>query len=191
MTKHIELPSGRCKNERIITKGSKTEIIAELDKARFWSKVEITDTCWIWKGYISVYGYGVFGIGAIIATAHRVSYSLIHGPIPKDLYVLHKCDNRACVNPHHLYAGTHQDNMTDMMVRKRGVHGCKKSVYRGVIYRPDIQKWKSYFSRTRNKKTTKYYFGVYSTEIEAAKKFDEGITRLGLTDVPLNFPEQP
>lgn len=77
--------------------------------------------CWIWKGGKNPRGYGNVRWTGTTKTAHRVSWEAHHGPIPKGLNVLHKCDVRACVNPEHLWLGTHQDNMTDMSRKGRVV----------------------------------------------------------------------
>lgn len=86
---------------------------------RFESKIEIDDKtgCWIWNGWRSE-GYGGFyccyeGKGKIYP-AHRLSYMIYNRDIPDELQVLHKCNNKPCVNPEHLYIGTHQDNMNDL-----------------------------------------------------------------------------
>lgn len=77
--------------------------------------------CFLWAGnQRKKQGYGGFRLLGKMELAHRVSYALYKGPI-KDKHVLHTCDNPNCVNPDHLFIGTHQDNMTDMKNKGRGV----------------------------------------------------------------------
>ncbi len=89
---------------------------------RFWSKVDKTSTCWNWQGALNEKGYGLFKVGGkygVAAKTHRVVWKMLVGSIPINMCVLHKCDNRRCVNPDHLYLGTHQDNMNDMKNKDR------------------------------------------------------------------------
>lgn len=81
--------------------------------------------CWLWLGAIDSKGYGHISNGPRRIMASRASWLLAHGSFPNNLYVLHRCDNPACVNPDHLFLGTHQDNMDDMMAKGRRAVGDK------------------------------------------------------------------
>ena len=88
----------------------------------FWSVVSKAGNggCWIWTASRSKNGgYGVFRRNGVLYRAHRHSFQLKHGPIPKGLSVLHRCDTPACVNPSHLFLGTQGDNMRDMAKKGR------------------------------------------------------------------------
>lgn len=88
--------------------------------SRFWEKVKKTDGCWLWLGAKNPDGYGSFNIGNHHTSAHRIAYVLCVGYIPLGVSALHNCDNRACVCPSHLFLGTQQDNVSDMMTKGRG-----------------------------------------------------------------------
>ena len=85
----------------------------------FWQKVKKTDDCWLWTGNKNDKNYGRFVWFDREEYAHRVSYIIAFGSIPKGLHILHSCDNPQCVNPVHLTAGTHGDNMRDMFAKNR------------------------------------------------------------------------
>ena len=95
--------------------------LTDKDIARFWSKVNKAgdDECWEWTGGCRN-GYGRFVLRWCQTYAHRISWELAFGEIPKGLCALHKCDNPPCVNPKHLFLGTKKDNTDDMI--KKGRH---------------------------------------------------------------------
>lgn len=107
--------------EKMIRSFEKRNKIPVID--RFLNKIEKTDTCWNWIAAKYGSGYGVFDKTG----AHRFSYSYFISKIPKGMVIMHKCDNKLCVNPGHLSIGTQKDNLHDMYRKGRNR---KKETYK-------------------------------------------------------------
>ena len=92
---------------------------------RFLDKFDEGDPeiCWEWKASLDGKGYGQIKNWNSMSRAHRISWEFYCGEIPDGMHILHECDNPKCVNPNHLFLGTHQDNMRDM--NEKGRHWSK------------------------------------------------------------------
>lgn len=94
--------------------------------------------CWLWLGHLDSLGYGRVRIQGRSVGAHRYFYSMYKGSIPEGLHVLHVCDVRCCVNPNHLFLGSHSDNMQDMYRKGRGNRPCKEKHYNSKLSSEDV-----------------------------------------------------
>ena len=97
-----------------------------IKKEKIWDMYyKDSNGCWIFTGTPSTgNGYKRFTLNGKQTTAHRASYIIANGDIPDGMFVCHKCDNPACINPEHLFLGTHQDNMDDMKKKGRAARIC-------------------------------------------------------------------
>lgn len=98
------------------------------EKDGFYKNVKIVENnkCWIWIGTINKAGYGQLHHNKHLYLAHRLSWMIYNGAIPKGLGVLHHCDNPSCVNPSHLFLGTSKDNVADKVSKHRQAIGEKQ-----------------------------------------------------------------
>lgn len=130
------------------------------DEERFWAKVNKTATCWLWTATKLPAGYGQCRWNGGMRTAHRVSYEVAYGPIPTGLVLDHTCYDRACVNPLHLRAVTHKQNMENLT----GARASNKSGARGVSWNKRLRKWEV----TVRHNGRSFYGGIYLSVSDAA-----------------------
>jgi len=94
--------------------------------------------CWAWKGAVMRFGYGQTNHNGIPIAGHRASWIIHKGRIPKDMCVLHKCDNPPCSNPDHLFLGTDKDNHLDMITKGRDKSAFGEQHVRAQLKEKDV-----------------------------------------------------
>lgn len=139
-------------------------------EADFWPQVDRSagpDGCWLWKGWIDpVGGYGRFKIRNRAHPAHKYSYTFTSGAVPKGLFVCHRCDNPACVNPAHLFLGTPADNTRDRDAKGRQARGERSGTAK--LNEADVRAIRSlYASGGFSQARLGWIYGVGQTKISA------------------------
>jgi HNH endonuclease len=113
------------------------DIDETINESAHWEAGPLDTLCRVWNRTSITNEYGrVMRQGKLIRVA-RLLYERRYGPILEGLLVLHKCDNRACINPEHLFIGTHQDNIDDMLAKGRG--GQTKNTNSAFLYKRQVK----------------------------------------------------
>lgn len=159
---------------------------------RFFSNVEKTDACWNWTA-AKVNGYGVFCIRRGVAkTAHRWMYERTHGvSLDRSIDVCHACDNRACVNPAHLFAGSRRDNMADCKAKGRTSKGKPRPWQAGELHpmaklkTVQVQQIIARRASGEKLKTLSTEYGVTMAQISRIARKQGSLHALGFTLIEL------
>src|ERR1700723_862215 len=138
--------------------------------ANFLDKIDRTGNCWIWTASVHTAGYGSFAFRGKRWKSHRISYTLFVGEIPEEMHVLHRCDNKLCCNPFHLFLGTHLDNMRDAAAKLILPHGsahCHAKLNESQVAEIRRRYIKGARWRRGNKLALQQEFGIGPTAIVA------------------------
>lgn len=132
---------------------------------RFWPKVQLTDTCWLWNGSLHKTGYGKLKVRGKDIPAHRLSWTFQHGEPPGGLFVCHHCDIRQCVNPSHLFLGTCKDNMRDAARKGRLAFGERVGGRRKLTSNDVLTIREEYLTRSVTQRSIAKRFNVTRQQI--------------------------
>lgn len=122
--------------------------------------------CWLWTAYVAPSGYGKISVNYVSKYAHRLSYEFANGKIDSGACVLHKCDNRICVNPDHLFLGSREENNLDRV--KKGRSNGPKGERNASSKLSRVQVEEIFYSKSNINELTKKY-DVKKCQIYAIK----------------------
>ena len=153
-------------------------------KAKFWSNVQKSCGCWEWQGYCDKCGYGRLRAGdKRLVGVHRLSWEMHFGIIPEGMCVCHHCDNPKCVRPEHLFVGTHDDNMADMVRKKRCHCGDSHYFHRHPEKIPDRSGTKNGRSKLTEKDVREIRSLSHLKRLELARRY--GVSQAAISFVIL------
>jgi hypothetical protein len=120
--------------------------------------------CWLWESGFDGWGYGRLKYRRKYLAAHRLSWTIHRGEIPTGMWVLHKCDTPVCVNPDHLFLGTHRDNMRDMVQKGRSYWRFGETHPQAKLTKEDVA---AILSDTRPKLIIASDYGIGASHVSA------------------------
>lgn len=153
--------------------------LSERNLKNFWNKVTklSNQDCWEWTACLQSNGYGQIRFDNKVHYSHRLSYFIHFGHIPEDKHVLHRCDNRKCVNPLHLFLGDQASNMADCAAKRRNAHGT-----RSPLSKITEQQLAEIRRLSESGCTCKYISNKYNLHYNTIYKILKGVTYKHVTD---------
>lgn len=130
---------------------------------------DVNGGCWLWSNAPNAYGYGQVKVDGRFLMAHRLSYEHHKGPVPDGLLVLHKCDVRSCVNPDHLFVGTHQDNAIDAVKKGRWVDNRGEKHGMAKLSNSDVAEIKRLIGQGSTQAAIAKRFGIDQSTVSCIK----------------------
>lgn len=140
-------------------------------------KINKNTDCWEWKGTLINKGYGWLRCNKRRWLAHRLSYIINNGEIPKDKEILHICDNRKCINPKHLRLGTRKDNIQDMIKKGRMNKERPSKYYQYKGIRKGLKFWAEKFNinyATLNNRVNRLGWNIEKALEKNIRKYKKG-----------------
>lgn len=159
----------RCENcENIFDKKGKEKECCV--KCRFLNRITITENCWEWNGSCHPKtGYGLMRDGKSTKLAHRLSFEIFKGEIVKGLCILHKCDNKICVNPKHLWMGTQSENMDDMKDKGRDLKASGENNGMAKLKQNDVENIRNLLTFGHKQKEIAEIYDIHQSTISDIK----------------------
>lgn len=162
-----------CRKHRArLHRNGSLELITILERLKLNTVINKITGCWEWNGFVNKGGYGRITIKQKKYLSHRVSYEQYVGEISKGLLVCHKCDNRICINPVHLFLGTHKDNGKDKANKSRSSSFKGSKNHFSKLNENDVLKIRELYKKGLSTKEIKNHYNVGSVCINSIIRRD-------------------